>query len=84
MHMDGGAHHRDFEPWNVVERNGVYRIIDLDDIYYHECNFDGRFVSEDGGYRWIRDLCVSLDDVAHEARYWKKGPVGMSLIGAQQ
>ncbi|KAK0431655.1 hypothetical protein EV421DRAFT_1911638 [Armillaria borealis] len=74
MHMVCRAHPNDLSPYNIVEREidgkVEYRYVDLHDIEYHECQFNGQWDGEDGRMPKGGIGCALLTSAAKDAFFW--------------
>ncbi|KAK0463223.1 uncharacterized protein EV420DRAFT_1639377 [Desarmillaria tabescens] len=76
MHMECQAHPNDLSPHNIVEREVdgkvEYRFVDLHDIEYHECHFEGQWDDEEGRMPEGGIGCDLLTSAADDAFFWTK------------
>ncbi|KAJ7583097.1 hypothetical protein C8J56DRAFT_1028175 [Mycena floridula] len=74
-----GIIHNDFEPYNVLQKDGDFRIIDFGNFEEHECrqpkDFNFGAVGEYLDRSQAKLLCPNIRWIAHDMRLWEEGEV---------
>ncbi|KAJ7583092.1 hypothetical protein C8J56DRAFT_1167054 [Mycena floridula] len=74
-----GIIHNDFEPCNVLQKDGDFRIIDFVNFEEHECrqpkDFNFAAVGEHLDRKEAKKLCPNIRWIAHDMRLWEEGEV---------